>query len=148
MQKISYRFISVAVLSAACAIPGLAQPSSAAFGADSGGCASLPNYQALKAALVQAVATETSGLNNHMWATIVDRSGIVCAVAYSGSGTGSQWSGSRVISAQKANTADDYSLDGSAAATDPGGSGVFHGEPVFGGAAGRQSLRLPGKQSG
>jgi hypothetical protein len=50
-------------------------------------CASLPNHAALKTALDAATATETSGLNNQMWATIVDRSGILrrgsrCAVAW------------------------------------------------------------------
>jgi len=68
------------------------------------------------------VAAETSGLNNHMWGTIVDRNGVVCAVAYSGATVGSQWLGSRVISAQKANTANDFSLDASAASASSGGA--------------------------
>jgi hypothetical protein len=50
----------------------------------------------------------------------VDRNGIVCAVAYSGSTVGSQWLGSRVISAQKANTANDFSLDGTAVSNGSG----------------------------
>ena len=54
---------------------------------------------------------ETSGFNLHMWATIVDRDGIVCAIAFSGTDRGAQWPGSRVISAQKANTANSFSLD-------------------------------------
>jgi len=78
-------------------------------------CASLPNQAALKAALVAAVTTESSGLDLNMWATIVDRDGIVCAVAFSGTDRGAQWPGSRVISAQKANTANSFSLDSSAA---------------------------------
>jgi hypothetical protein len=45
-----------------------------------------------------------------MWATIVDSSGIVCAVAFSGGDYTSQWLGSRVISAQKANTGNAFSL--------------------------------------
>ena len=36
-------------------------------------CATLPDYAKLKTALVQATKDEASGLNNHMWATIVDR---------------------------------------------------------------------------
>ena len=76
------------------------------------GCGSLPNYAQLKAALIQAVADETSGLDLQMWGTIVDRDGVVCAVAFSGANRGSQWPGSRVISAQKANTANAFSLDG------------------------------------
>jgi uncharacterized protein GlcG (DUF336 family) len=87
-------------------------------------CASLPNHAALKTALDAATATETSGLNNQMWATIVDRDGIVCAVAFSGADRGAQWPGSRVISAQKANTANSFSLDSS---SNTGGSGQASG---------------------
>ena len=81
------------------------------------GCASLPNNAQLRAALIQAVAAETSGLDLQMWGTIVDRDGIVCAVAFSGGNRGSQWPGSRVISAQKANTANAFSLDDRAIST-------------------------------
>ena len=77
------------------------------------GCKSLPNFSALKSALDAATATETSGLNNQMWATVVDRDGVVCAVAFTGVNRGAQWPGSRVISAQKANTANAFSLDSS-----------------------------------
>jgi len=78
-------------------------------------CSGLPNQTALKAALAASVATEKTGLDLNMWATIVDRDGIVCAVAFSGTDRGAQWPGSRVISAQKANTANSFSLDSSAA---------------------------------
>ncbi len=88
------------------------------------GCSSLPSYSALKTALESAVATEASGLNNQMWATIVDRDGIVCAVAFSGVNRGAQWPGSRVISAQKANTANSFSLDSS---SNSNGSGQAKG---------------------
>jgi uncharacterized protein GlcG (DUF336 family) len=88
------------------------------------GCRNLPNYAALKTALAAATSTETSGLNNQMWATIVDRDGIVCAVAFSGINRGAQWPGSRVISAQKANTANAFSLD---ASSNSNGSGQPNG---------------------
>ncbi len=88
--------------------------------ADDTSCASLPSYANLKAALVSATSAESSGLNNQMWATIVDRDGNVCAVAFSGVNRGAQWPGSRVISAQKANTANAFSLDSSSRT---GGSG-------------------------
>lgn len=116
------RFAFTALASVACAVPGLAGPNNNSDNGSDQGCFGLPNYLALKTALTQAVATETSGLNNHMWGTIVDRNGIVCAVAYSGSAVGSQWLGSRVISAQKANTANDFSLDASAASAGSGGA--------------------------
>src|SRR5271170_2043194 len=88
------------------------------------GCASLPGASALKAALAAAVATETSGLNLQSWGTIVDRDGIVCAVAFTGINRGAQWPGSRVISAQKANTANSFSLDASSYSN---GSGAANG---------------------
>ena len=59
-----------------------------------------------------------------MWATIVDRDGVVCAVAFSGKDRFSQWPGSRVISAQKANTANAFGLD-SGSSSD--GSGQANG---------------------
>src|SRR5438094_5978133 len=83
-------------------------------------CKDLPNDAALKGALDTAVQAETSGLNLHMWATIVDRDGIVCAIAFSGTDRGAQWPGSLVISAQKANTANSFSLDGSSGSNGSG----------------------------
>jgi uncharacterized protein GlcG (DUF336 family) len=115
------RLAFATLVSALCAVPCIAQSNNSDAGTDQG-CAALPSYSALKTALVQAVAAETSGLNNHMWGTIVDRTGVVCAVAFSGSTVGSQWLGSRVISAQKANTANDFSLDASAASAGSGGA--------------------------
>ena len=83
-------------------------------------CNSLPNQAALQSALAAATAAETSGLNNQMWGTIVDRDGVVCAVAFSGVNRGAQWPGSRVISAQKANTANSFSLDASSSSSGSG----------------------------
>jgi uncharacterized protein GlcG (DUF336 family) len=88
------------------------------------GCRSLPDYNALKNALATATSQETSGLNNQMWGTVVDRDGNVCAIAFSGNARGAQWPGSRVISAQKANTANAFSLDASSSS---GGSGQTTG---------------------
>src|SRR5207302_4801296 len=59
-----------------------------------------------------------------MWATLVNRDGVVCAVAFSGVNRGAQWPGSRVISAQKANTANAFSLD---ATSRSNGSGQANG---------------------
>lgn len=83
-------------------------------------CKGLPGYSKLKEALDAAVLSENSGLNLHMWATIVDRDGIVCAIAFSGTDRGAQWPGSRVISAQKANTANSFSLDRSSSSNSSG----------------------------
>ena len=102
-------------------------------------CTKLPNWTALKSALVAARGQPNGGFNLDMWGTIVDRDGTVCAVAFTGTNRGSQWPGSRVISAQKANTANAFSLPGLAlstanlwAAVQPGGSlyGLQHSNPV------------------
>jgi uncharacterized protein GlcG (DUF336 family) len=76
------------------------------------GSKDLPNWSQLKAALISARKEANGGFNLDMWATVVDRDGVVCAVAFSGADRGSQWPGSRVISAQKANTANAFSLPG------------------------------------
>ena len=82
------------------------------------GCKNLPSWSALHAALVAAQAQSNGFLHNQMWGTIVDRDGVVCAVAFTGADRGEQWLGSRVISAQKANTGNEFSLPA-------GGSGAF-----------------------
>src|SRR5947209_11735475 len=96
---------------------------------DANGCGHLPDHSALKDALVTATGQEGSGLNNQMWATIVDRDGVVCAVAFSGTSREAQWPGSRVISAQKANTANAFSLDSLALST----ANLFSAVQPFGG---------------
>ena len=74
-------------------------------------------HTALRAALIQATAAENGGFGLEMWGSVVNRDGIVCAVAFSGDDRGDQWPGSRVISAQKANTANAFSLPGLALST-------------------------------
>jgi len=111
-------------------IGGIAASSNAA--AQITNCAALPTQPALKTALDAAVAAESSGFNLQMWATIVDRDGVVCAVAFSGIDRGAQWPGSRVISAQKANTANAFSLQGLALSTGNLYSAVQPGGSLFG----------------
>lgn len=95
-------------------------------------CKDLPNHAALKKALVEARAQANGGLNLDMWGTIVSRGGVVCAVAYTGKNEGDQWPGSRVISAQKANTANAFSLPGLALSTANLYSAVQPGGSLFG----------------
>ena len=103
------------------------------------GCRDLPSHEALRAALTAARMQANGGLNLDMWGTIVDRDGVVCAVAFTGADRDEQWPGSRVISAQKANTANAFSLPGLALSTanlytavQPGGSlfGLQESNPV------------------
>lgn len=106
---------------------------------DKAACRGLPSQSALKAALQSARAAANGGFNLDMWGAIVNRDGIVCAVAFTGVDRGDQWPGSRVIAAQKANTANAFSLPSLAlstanlwAAVQPGGSlyGLQHSNPV------------------
>ncbi len=76
-----------------------------------GSCAGLPSHQELTGTLEAVVnGGSNGGLGNDMWATVVNRDGEVCAVTRSGDDRGDQWPGSRAISAQKANTANAFSL--------------------------------------
>jgi len=95
-------------------------------------CANLPSYADLKAALKTARAADNGGFNLDMWATVVNRSGEVCAVTFTGAEAGAQWPGSRVISAQKANTANAFSLPGLALSTANLYSAVQPGGSLFG----------------
>jgi len=102
-------------------------------------CKDLPGWSDLKSALTAARNQDNGGFNLDMWGTIVNRDGVVCAVAFTGADRGSQWPGSRVISAQKANTANAFSLPKLSLSTaqlysavQPGGSlfGLQHSNPV------------------
>ncbi len=102
-------------------------------------CKLLPSHAALRTALAAAQMQSNGGFGLNMWGTVVNRDGIVCAVAFTGSSRGDQWPGSRAISAQKANTANAFSLPTLAlstanlyTATQPGGSlfGLQESNPV------------------
>ena len=102
-------------------------------------CSGLPSHSALRQALEAARAESNGGFNLEMWATVVNRDGAVCSVVFTGDHRGDQWPGSRVISAQKANTANAFSLPKLALSTanlytavQPGGSlyGLQHSNPV------------------
>src|SRR5436853_6892854 len=104
----------------------------AAFAQDTEQCAGLPSHGALQNALTLARNQANGGFNLDMWATAVNRDGLVCAVAFTGSDRGQQWPGSRVISAQKANTANAFSLPGLALSTANLYSAVQPGGTLFG----------------
>jgi uncharacterized protein GlcG (DUF336 family) len=102
-------------------------------------CDQLPGHSALREALIAARNMDNGGFDLNVWGAVVNRDGVVCAVAYTGVTRGDQWPGSRVISAQKANTANAFSLPGLALSSanlysvaQPGESayGIEHGNPV------------------
>src|SRR5436305_15328697 len=74
-------------------------------------CSKVPDHNKLKSALTVAVKegkAANGGLGNQEWGTVVNRDGIVCAVVFTGPDRGAEWPGSRLISADKANTANAF----------------------------------------
>jgi uncharacterized protein GlcG (DUF336 family) len=111
MSVVISRFVRNAIIpiaALATVLPLLAQPN----------CNGLPNAARLKQVVQSVVkegAAKNGGMGNQEWATVVNRDGIVCAIIFSGTTRSDEWPGSRVISAEKANTANglsgrDYAL--------------------------------------
>ncbi len=106
-----HAFRSALLMSAACcALPLTAQMKP--------NCEGLPDagkFRAVVQSVVKEGASKNSGMGNQEWAAIVNRDGVVCAIVFSGNTRSDQWPGSRVIAAEKANTANalsgrDYAL--------------------------------------
>ena len=101
--------------------PQQQQPRARQAQATPGSCAEVPAYGQLAEALNEVVAAgdpeANGGLGNPMWAVLVGRDGVVCAVARSGDPAGEQWPGSRTIAAAKAYAANGFSLPGFALST-------------------------------
>lgn len=95
-------------------------------------CKDLPDFNALQTALGSARNENNGGFDLDMWGSIVNRDGVVCAVAFTGDDRGDQWPGSRIISAQKANTANAFSLPNLALSTANLYSAVQPGGSLFG----------------
>lgn len=93
---------------------------------------------ALKQSVKASGGPSNGGLPVNEWAAVVNRHGVVCAVAYSGKKATSQWPGSRAIAVEKANTVNGFGLDKYAISTanlyaqaQPGGFlyGTYLGNP-------------------
>lgn len=106
-------------------------------------CGDITRAQLQSAISTVVGANSSAGFNLPMWLTFVDETGKVCDVVTSGTSgalaSRSEWLGSRVISAQKANTANAFSLNGVSissgalyAAVQPGASlyGLQESNPV------------------
>ena len=104
------------------------------------GCNGLPDHHKLSTVL-QAVVKEgkqaNRGMGNQRWAVVLHRDGIGCAVVFSSDIRSQEWPGSRMIAAQKANTANAVSGPDYACSTanpflpaQPGQSASGFGHPV------------------
>jgi uncharacterized protein GlcG (DUF336 family) len=129
--------ILIAVLAASASLSAMAQSLRPNEPPDP--CKGLPTHSDLATALTAARGQSNGGFNLDMWGAIVNRDGVVCAVAFTGANRSAQWPGSRNIAAQKANTANAFSLTGLAlstanlyTATQPGGTlfGLQASNPV------------------
>jgi len=124
-------------------------------------CKDLPSHAELKAALTTAMESTNGGLDFDMWATVVNRYGAVCAIvkavnSATNNAEADPWPGSRVISAQKANTANSFSsrqVSWSSASlygvSQPGGSlfGLQESNPVDPRAAYRGNAKQYGEHN-
>jgi uncharacterized protein GlcG (DUF336 family) len=125
---------SLIVAACGCAALGLAA-AAAAQGQNPEDCSKVPDYAKLKQALTQAVkegAGANSGLGNQEWGTVVNRDGVVCAVVFTGPNRAAEWPGSRVISAEKANTANAFSTNNFALSTGNVYASAQPGGPLYG----------------
>jgi uncharacterized protein GlcG (DUF336 family) len=112
MESLFRRILATAIVSVICSSGALAQ--------NPEDCSKVPDYNKLKQALTSAVKegkAANGGLGNQEWGTVVNRDGVVCAVVFTGPNRGAEWPGSRLISAEKANTANAFSTDNFALST-------------------------------
>jgi uncharacterized protein GlcG (DUF336 family) len=98
-------------------------------------CSKVPDYAKLKAALTAAVKEgqdANGGLGNQEWGTVVNRDGMVCAVVFTGPSRAAEWPGSRLISAEKANTTNAFSTNNFALSTGNIYSAAQPGQSLYG----------------
>lgn len=88
--------------------------------------------EVLRASVKPSGGPSNGGLDNHMWAAVVDRNGIVQVVCFSGDRPGDQWPGSRAIAISKATTANAFSLPNFALSTANLYAGAQPGGPLYG----------------
>jgi len=126
------RIAAAALTISAATCLGMGSASAQEAADETANCAGLPSHAELHSALIAARDKANGGFNLDMWGTVVNRDGVVCAVAFTGANRGAQWPGSRVISAQKANTANAFSLPQLALSTANLFSAVQPGGSLFG----------------
>ena len=101
-------------------------------------CRDLPSHAALRAALSAAQGQANGGFGLEMWASVVNRDGIVCAVAFT------RRQPRRSVAGQPR----DLGAEGQhRQRVQPAGPGALHRQPLLRGAAGREPVRPAGEQS-
>jgi uncharacterized protein GlcG (DUF336 family) len=91
--------------------------------------------KALKGSVKASGGPDNGGMpTNNEWGAVVNRDGIVCAIAYTGSKPTDQWLGSRAIAVEKANTVNAFGLDDFAISTANLWAQSQPGEPLYGAA--------------
>lgn len=88
--------------------------------------------EALRQSVKASGGPTNGGLDTNEWAAVVDRDGVVCAVAFSGPDRSAQWPGSRLVPAEKANTANALSVDGMGLSTANLYAPTQTGGPLYG----------------
>ena len=88
--------------------------------------------RALKASVKASGGPGNGGLDNNEWAAVVARDGTICTIAFSGAAPDDQWPASRLVAAEKANTANALSLRQMALSTANLYAGTQPGGPLFG----------------
>lgn len=88
--------------------------------------------QALRHSVKPGGGPSNGGFDNNEWAAVVDRTGTICVVTFSGHAATDQWLGSRAIAAEKANTANALSLTNMALSTANLYAASAPGGPLFG----------------
>jgi hypothetical protein len=81
MNKSRFLILALAI---AVGLPAFAAPPENNDVDASTACSQLPTHAQLQAALAYARAQANGGFNLDMWGTIVNRDGVVCAVAFTG----------------------------------------------------------------
>jgi uncharacterized protein GlcG (DUF336 family) len=117
MKRVLVSGSALSIGVAAIALIAMGSVGRIAVHADQFGAGCPVSHRVLQNNLGVADAEDSTGLNNHYWAFVVNREGVVCAVAFSGHTRDAQWLLSRQIAAAKAFTANGLSLDGAPLST-------------------------------
>ncbi|HWK65053.1 MAG TPA: heme-binding protein [Rhizobiaceae bacterium] len=88
--------------------------------------------ETLRSSVKASGGPANGGFDTNEWAAVVDRTGFVCAVAFSGPKVDAQWPSSRLVAAGKANTANGLSVDQMALSTANLYAPVQAGGPLYG----------------